>query len=93
MERGATPVGNEKRRPAQQARTQIAKQEAVGRDPADGLRQDRDSGHEVPCRGQRAPRNQIRNHPLAVNPYSIDSNVDLRFPPEFVTVTTVTPNR
>src|SRR6516165_9904637 len=37
LDRGYPTVGSEKGRPAQQVESQTGKQEAVGRDPADGL--------------------------------------------------------
>src|SRR5271165_7368057 len=55
-ERGATTVRNEKARPAQQVGAQPGKQEAVRRDPADGLQHVQGPGDEVRRRhggGQR----------------------------------------
>src|SRR5208283_1175577 len=49
-ERGATPVGSERRGPAQQVRAQIGKQEAVSRGPANGVEHVQGPGHEVGSR-------------------------------------------
>ena len=57
--------GSQERRPPQQVESQIGKQEAVGRNPTDGLQHDQSSGHEVRCRAPRAPRRSQRRQSSA----------------------------
>ena len=59
-ERGATPVRNEKARPAQQVGAQVGKQEAMRGDPADGLAHVQGPGHEVRSRHRGGQRRQGR---------------------------------
>src|SRR5664279_6491867 len=59
-ERGATPVRNEKARPAQQVGAQLRQQKPMGRDPTDGLQHVQGPGHEVRSSHRGGQRCQCR---------------------------------